>query len=808
MKKMKIVIFLVISIILAGAAVGEAIPDYYSRYFYLMAPPGAFQYGLDGYVNPANLAFLKAGESRFFWSTEGVKARSFENWGFVTAVPSLGFGMEHQRLPVGHVNDYRISLAGGNDGGAIGMAYGWSSGDYAAPRRERLLSIGGISRPNRYLSLGLLGNFSVQSPGREGVAEIGIRPLGDARLTLFADGAWMRGNKFKDSPWSAGAAVELSPGIGIVGRYFDSKAFTLGLSIDFGHLGISGQGHYDNNQKLSGYTYSVRAGGLQPSIFNTLGEKDNKFVPISLKGLVEYQKYALFDDQSLRFMDILKNIRAAVDDPRIGIIALNLSGLRIYPENAWEIREELKRAQTAGKKVVIFFDNAGMTGYYLASAADLVVMDPQGSLTLYGYAISKTYFRGTLDKLGLGFDEWRFFKYKSAVEVLSRDKMSEADSAQNQVYVDDWYESTRADICQSRGLSADSFDSLINNQAYFMPDMAVKAGLVDTLARWSDIERILWNETGNYFGAVSTEALLPNALPPVHWGLRPQIAVVYGLGDCAMDTGIKARRLEQVFLGLAGNRNVKAVVFRVDSPGGDGMASDIVAEALKRCAQEKPVIVSQGQVAGSGGYWISMYGTQILAGPSTITGSIGVIGGWLYDKGLAQKLGMTSDHVKRGKHADLGLGVILPFVGYQVPARDLTQEEYAKMEGFIKEYYDGFVGKVAEGRKLSIDSVRSIAEGHFYSGIEGKKLGLVDEIGGLENAIDLAKSEAGIAPDEEIDIIEISKYKGLFNFPWRIPSLPTGVQNNSVYNYLKKVCEQPGQPLPMMLPGTYPEISR
>ena len=213
-------------------------------------------------------------------------------------------------------------------------------------------------------------------------------------------------------------------------------------------------------------------------------------------------------------------------------------------------------------------------------------------------------------------------------------------------------------------------------------------------------------------------------------------------------------------------------------------------------------------MAGSGGYWISMYGNQILAGPSTVTGSIGVIGGWLYDKGLSQKIGMTSDYVKRGEHADLGLGIVLPFIGYRVPSRNLTPDEHAKMEGFIKKYYDVFVDKVAGGRKMSVDSVKAIAEGHYYSGIEGKKIGLVDTIGGLEAAIDMARSEAGIEPDQEIDLIEISKYKGLFNFPWKMPSLPAGVQENSVYRYLKIVCERPGEPLPMMLPGTYPEISR
>lgn len=793
-------------LIAAGTLSAEPLPDYYSRYGFLVAPPASFGDGLVGYVNPANLALLKASEAKFYWSTDGLDASSFHNWGLFFGAPYLGFGVQRLKFGSLRVTDYKISTGMGNDGLALGLGYGWSSGDSDALGRERLLTGGAIIRPIKYLSLGLIGNLSLESSAREAVAEIGIRPLGTSRLTLFADGALRKGMEFNDAPWSAGAVAEIVPGISLAGRYFKDKSFTAGITVNLGRTGVGGQGHYDSRQHISHYTYSVRAGGLRPSVFTMIGQKRRNYLAVNLKGKVDYLKYAWFDNETISFMAILKNIRAAADDPRVGTIALNLSGTRILPEHAWEIREELAAARLAGKKVIIFFDEAGMTGYHLASVADKIVMDPQGNLQLGGFAMGNTYFKGLLDKLGLGFDEWRFFKYKSTNEVFSRDMMSDADREQYQDYVDDWYNLVKNDICYSRRISREEYDRLINEQAYFMPDIAVQSGLVDTLARWSDIGAVIKNLTGVKMRGIAAIELRKNALSPQEWGIRPQVAIVYGLGECALDSGIRARWLERVFRGLARKKSVRAVVFRVDSPGGDPMASDIVAEALKKCAEKKPVIVSQGQVAGSGGYWISMYGNNIVAGPNTVTGSIGVIGGWLYDKGFGDKIGLSSDLVKHGEHADLGFGIRIPFLNFTVPSRNLTPEERTKMESLIRKYYDIFVEKVAAGRKLPVDDVRKIAEGHFYSGTAGKDIKLIDEIGGIMTALALAENKAGLKPNQEIEILEIPRAKGLINLNKLFSPISFGIEKEPAYLYLKMTSDHAGRPLPMMLPGSYPTL--
>ncbi len=803
-----IVIVTIIGLVVSTAVLAsEPVASYYSRNDFLMAPPGEFGNGLVGFVNPANLGLMRAPELRFLWATNGDDAWSFEDWGMFAAVPHLGFGAV-RRYASGHrITDYRFSLGFGGDRAASGIGYGWSSGDTRELGRQRTFTFSTISRPNRYVSAGCIGNVSTQSNWKEAVLELGVRPLGTPQVTLFADGAWAYKQQFNNVPWSMGAAVQIVRGLNVTGRFFEGTAFTLGLTFDFGYQGVAGQSYFDTDQDIAKYSYGVRVGGLQPSFFPEAVDRGKRMLTMDMKGTVGYIRYEMFDSGHLRFMDILTNIRAAADDPRVAAIVLNLSGLKILPEHAWEIREELRKAKESGLLVAVFIDRVDMTTYHLASVADVIALDPEGWVTLPGYRMGRTFLKGTLEKLGLGFDEWRFFKYKSYMESYSRDKMSAADAEQRQNLIDAEYNVAREEICRSRDLSYRAFDSIINEQAFLLPQAAIEAGLVDTLARWPVKNEIVAEITGRSLRPIGAGGLFANALQRRDWGQRPKIAVVYALGACDLDTGIRARWLSEEFRKLKDDRTVRAIVFRVDSPGGDGLASDLVAQAMRECTEVKPVVVSQGQVAASGGYWISMYADSIVAAPITFTGSIGVIGGWIYDDGFGEKLGMTSDYVKRGKHADLGFGIRLPFVGLQLPARNLTDEEYARMEEIILTFYDDFVSKVADGRHMPVAHVKEIAEGHVYSGIRGLEIGLVDVIGGMEEAIGIARRMAHLTPEEDVEIVEIPKSRGLFKMPGMpIPSIAGEVEQDPVYQYLKMVSGHQGQPLPMLLPGMYPVI--
>ncbi len=804
MRSFALVLMLVLATF-SSSVYGQELENYYLRTNFLMTAPGSFQEGMLGFANPANINFIHKFESRFYWSTEQTDLSRLADWAILAGVRGLAFNVVNQEMGRQQFRTYQIATGFGSQSGAFGFGYNWAGGDAKKAGQEPYITVGSIIRPFRYVSLGLTGNFSTKSYAKEGVAEIGIRPLGTPRLTLFADGALQYKMRWNDAPWSAGAAVMVFPGLNLVGRYFDSEAFTVGFTLDFGKSGVGSQLQFDSNSTQTSDQFMIRFGGMQPSIFPALYNRNEDYLSLDLKGDVDYLKYVLFDTNNHRLYDVLSDIRSASRDPRIQAIAVNLSSVSVSPELAWEIQEALLEARHAHKLVFVFIDSAGMTLYHLASAANIIVMDPEGQLMLPGYILGRTYLKGTLEKLGLGFESWRYFKYKSFLENLTRDNMSPADSEQTQVYLDDWYISTRSEVCENRRFSHTKFDSIINQQVFLMPDTAIAAGLADTLARWPDMTGIMKKYTGKELKQVAPNDLLPRAYPPSRWGKLPQIALVYALGECEMDRGIRARWLGSVFDNLTDDDDVKAVVFRVDSPGGEGMASDVVAEALRKCSKKKPVVVSQGQVAASGGYWISMYGNEIIAGPNTVTGSIGVIGGWIYDKGLGKKLGMTSDFVKKGEHADLGFGIRLPYTPLHVPARNLTPEEQARVKAIIEAYYDNFVKKVSEGRGMSISQVRKLAQGRIYSGLRGNELGLVDKIGGMLTALAVARERAGLAPNEEVDIIEKPKYRGLFDFGLPLPPVATQMENDAVYQFIRTITEHPGEPLPLLPPGNYPD---
>jgi protease-4 len=289
------------------------------------------------------------------------------------------------------------------------------------------------------------------------------------------------------------------------------------------------------------------------------------------------------------------------------------------------------------------------------------------------------------------------------------------------------------------------------------------------------------------------------------WGAKPRIALVYGLGVCSLDSGIRARWLERVFAGLERDGRVKAVVFRVDSPGGDPLASDLVAEALRKCSRRKPVIVTQGQVAASGGYWLSMYADSILAGPTTVTGSIGVIGGWLYDQGLSAKLGLSSDLAARGRHAGYDAGVQLPLLGVRIPAHRLSPEEQSRVEGYMAELYKRFTAAVAQSRGLTPSAVDSLAEGRIYSGRDGLGNGLVDGLGGMLLAIDVAASKAGLKAGVNYEIVEYPARAGWFELPWHVPGVLASSPASEWDDLLNLMARANGTPMTLLLPGSYPE---
>lgn len=812
---------LVVFGVLSGGPTSQAqdMASYYETGDFLGAPPASFREGLLGYANPAVPA-LTNNHLVAAWSTDGRRALSLKDWAVFSSVGGLGAGVVRRRRGPLRVAGYHLSVSGGTGKGAFGIGYQGFSGDATILGRYNRLTFGTVSRPNPYLSVGLVGNVALETDDREVVGEIGVRPFGTSRLTLFADAAWPDGQALEDTPWSAGASVELIPGLDVRGRFFDSEAFTLGLRLELGRAGLDSQSRINPSGDYAGQVNRVRLGDSVPSIIADAARRGKEHVEVSLQGRIPYRESrfsSVFGRETPRFYEVLRTVRQAGESDRVTALAVNLSGIGVSPEQAWELRTAFERAQANGVEIVAFLESGEMTSYHLASAADVVALDPEGTLMLPGYAASRTFVKGTLDKLGLGVQEWRFFEYKSAFERYSRIDFSPADSLQRLAYVDDQYELATGDITRARSIGVAALDRAIDEKTVLTSQEAQRTGLVDTLARWHQRSDLLEEIVGRETSSVEIDDLNQVATATRAWDAPAKIALVYGLGPTQVGEGMSSRALSKRIRELGQDTDVAAVVFRVDSPGGSAVAAAQVGDAIKSVATEKPVIVSQGQVAGSGGYWVSTYADTIVAGPNTVTGSIGVIGGWIYDDGFSDQTGLTSDAVQRGERAELFQGIRLPLVGLSVPTRKLSDDEMARIENVIEQQYDRFVAAVAEGRDTTEMHVREIAEGRIYSGLDGKEVGLVDEIGGLPQALELARQATGLAPEETV-VEEVNSISGTVSLSRFLPSpvaeilaglgaemegSEPGVDNPTA-TYLRMVLEHQPQPLVLLPPGYQP----
>ncbi|MBS4027375.1 MAG: signal peptide peptidase SppA [Ignavibacteriales bacterium] len=793
--------FLFLSLFISTNLFSQLASPYYSQSDFQFVSPGAFKFGLYGYDNPALLEYIEHPDFQLSVSDVGGKWSKFNRWGLFTAVPNFGFGLIQNKDAAGTFNDYRLSAGWGNRSMSSGIGYSWVRGDNKALRRKGVWRYGSLIRPNKFLSVGLVGAFAVGSNAKEGVIDVGIRPFGNEKVTLFSDYTLQTKQSVKNGNWSAGIATELLDGVRFTARYFDTKAFSIGFQVNFGTDAVSTQTQFDNNGKRASNTYSLRFGAYDRTLFGTKIMPQKKYLELNLLGPVKHQRYTYFDDSNT-LSDIIGKIDAAKGDENVRGIVINASGMSAHKTMLWEIREKLKEFKTTGKKIIIYLDKPDINEYHFASVADKIVLDPVGVLTLEGFVAGRTFIKGTLDKLGIGFDEWRFFKYKSAVENFSREKMSEGDREQRQRYVDEFYRTAQHDICEGRNISTEAFNNLVDNMIIFTPQEALENKLVDTLARWDVLKEIVAN-----IEKEETKFIAPTELSRFRlshdnaWGEPPKIAVIYALGVCAMDEGITARQLVKDVERATNDNRIKGVVLRIDSPGGDGMASDIIAEALKKCKAKKPVIISQSAVAASGGYWLSMYGDTIVSTPTTITGSIGVIGGWMYNTSFKESLGISTDFVKAGKHADIGFGMSAPFIGTLIPDRNATTEERARIESGIKTFYKEFVGKVASGRKKDATYIDSIGQGRVWTGRDAKERGLVDVLGGLETAINIAKEKAGIPTEQNITIVELPKPK-LFDLGIYVPKI-FGIQipqqpESDVLHQIKFRLEHNGEAMPIL----------
>ncbi len=451
---------------------------------------------------------------------------------------------------------------------------------------------------------------------------------------------------------------------------------------------------------------------------------------------------------------VLDALARAKKDERIAAVLLKLERPELGWARAQNIREALANFRSGGRRVFAFFESGGNLDYFLGSAADAIFVPPTGNVDLTGLRVEVVFFKGALDRLGIKAELDRVGEYKSAAELFTRNSMSETFREEMDALLDDLYSQFVAALAEGRGLSVETISRAIDRGPYTARE-AEDLQLVDKLLYEDELEKELETRLGFPVKAQPWERYRvrePFILRFLTRRWRPRIALIHATGIIASGESRRAvgRRpitgaetLVELIRSARDNKRVRAVVLRIDSPGGSAVASDIVWRAITEAKRKKPFIVSFGDTAASGGYYIGMAGDYIIAEPGTLTGSIGVIGGKFVVRSLLERLGLSRQAIMRGQHA-----------AFHSPLQEFSREEREKLAEQMRSfYYQDFISKLAESRRLRAEDTQRAAQGRVWTGRQGKSLGLVDELGGLDHAIEKARSAAYIPPEQKVNVV-------------------------------------------------------
>lgn len=470
--------------------------------------------------------------------------------------------------------------------------------------------------------------------------------------------------------------------------------------------------------------------------------------------------------------DLLSAIRKAKENDDIKGIYLQATELASGFASLEELRAALLDFKASGKFIVAYGDTYTQGLYYLASVADKVLLNPKGMIEWRGLAASPVFFKDLLEKIGVEMQIFKVGTYKSAVEPFIATEMSPANREQVNAYLSSVWGEVTADVAGSRGMDADSLNRLADRLLMFHPaEESVECGLADTLIYKNDVRGYLKQMMGvkekddlHVLGLKEMANVKKNVPKDKSGNI---VAVYYAFGEidgntsAASEEGIDSEKVIKELRKLKEDKDVKAVVLRVNSPGGSAYGSEQIWYAVSELKKEKPVIVSMGDYAASGGYYISCGADTIVAEPTTLTGSIGIFGMFPNMKGLTDKLGLDFDVVKTNRFADFGM-----------TTRPMNEGEKGLMQMYVEQGYDLFLTRCSEGRGIGKEELDKIAQGRVWTGSDAKRLGLVDVLGGLDTAVEIAVAKAGL---EGYSIV---------NYPEKENFL-TLLMNTSPDNYIK-----------------------
>jgi protease IV len=459
--------------------------------------------------------------------------------------------------------------------------------------------------------------------------------------------------------------------------------------------------------------------------------------------------------------------RGAEDDRVVGMIA-KIGAAPMSMAQIQEIRDAVRRFRSRKKFAVAYSETFGEFGpgngsYYLATAFDKIYLQPSGDVGLTGIIMESPFIKGSLEKLGLTFHGDHRYEYKNALDFYTDTKYSAAYKEAMTAIMTSWFAQMKEGVCAARQIAPDKFQAIVDAGPYLGKE-AVDAKLVDAVAYRDEVYGDVKSRGGDGAELLYLDKYLDRAGRPHDHGKT--VALVFGVGGVTRGESnydplqgnqtMGSDTVAGAIRAAVADKSVKAILFRVDSPGGSYVASDTIWREVVRARQAgKPVIVSMGNLAGSGGYFVAMAADKIVAEPGTITASIGVLGGKMLTGGLWEKVGLTWDEVHQGENATMFTGT-----------SDYTPAEWGRFQAWLDRVYVDFTSKVADGRKLTKEKVLEIAKGRIWSGQDAKNLGLVDELGGYETALRLTKKAIGVADEDDVKIVVYPKARTFLQNVW------------------------------------------
>ena len=474
--------------------------------------------------------------------------------------------------------------------------------------------------------------------------------------------------------------------------------------------------------------------------------KDRSPVYNPLEGLSD------FDSGMIGMDEIIGSIKKAKEDEKIKGIKLHTGSIGSGWAQAREIRNALEEFKTSGKFIYAYSDYMSQKGYYVSSVADSIFMNPMGMMQLKGLSSEVLYYQDFQNQYGVKMEVIRHGKYKSAVEPYLQDHMSDENRIQIQSLLDAVWETLRDEVAQSRGIAPATLDALVDDLVINDAEEALAQGMIDGLVYEDDFE----NKIKAALKIDSKEDLEGVDIGEINVQIQEydkeitdRIAIVYAQGPIFNTEGsediIGKDAINKAFDEILESKKIKAVVLRVDSPGGDALTSEIILNASRALKGEKPLVVSMGNVAASGGYYIASLADRIFADPMTITGSIGVLAAFPNIRGMTDKIGINAEQVTTHENA-MGYSVFEP----------ISKGFKKSTTSSIEKIYHTFKSRVAEGRSLSMETVEEIAQGRVWSGKDAVEIGLVDTLGGLQEAIAAA---AELAELDKYNLVDYPKYE-------------------------------------------------